>query len=121
MYTGRTRVESTCKKEVKYTAYQNNNGEQDVLGVPNKLGSEIKQEWLDQDKAQDIKFKLLTWFPDIITRPFVAAGTIALLPLVLKNVFHLEKHKKKPETTAQEEKMEPVKTQDVKNSGKAVA
>ena len=108
LYTGRLR--NPKAKEPKYASYQTNNGILDSSRVPDKLGSEIKQEWLDADKSNDIAFKLITWFPDIVTRPIVAAGTIALIPSILKNVFHLEKNKK------QEPPKEPVKAQ-----GKEVA
>ncbi len=96
LYTGRVRTESSGKKETKYTGYQRN--------VEGGLGTEISQKMLDADHANDIKYKLLGWMPDIISRPFVAAGTIAILPVVLKNVFHLEKSKKPAEPQALEQK-----------------
>ena len=86
LYTGRTRVETKGKKETKYMGYQRN--------VKDGLGTEVTQEMLDADHANDIKYKLLGWLPDIISRPFVAASTIALLPIILKDVFHLQKTKK---------------------------
>jgi hypothetical protein len=121
LITGATRVE-TKTGEVKYVSYQTNNltkeeldelqkleneGKLDekaakmaelALRVPSKLGSPINQKMMDAESSNNIKFKLLSWMPDIITRPFVAAGTIALIPLILKGVFHIEKAKK-PETT----------------------
>lgn len=84
IYTGKTRTAE--KGEIKYCSYQRN--------VKDGLGTEINQDMLNKDHANDIKFKLLGWLPDILTRPFVAASTIALIPLVLKEVFHMEKGKK---------------------------
>ena len=54
--------------------------------------------------------KLLTWGPDILTRVPVAAATIALIPLTLKNVFGLEKSKKKKEQAVSLDKQAEVKT-----------
>lgn len=92
LYTGRTRTDK--KGNIKYLAYQNNNGIKEESGVPSKLGSEIQQAWLDADLVNDISNKLLGWMPDILTRPIVASATIALIPMVLKEVFGLEKKKK---------------------------
>ena len=94
LYTGRTRID-TKTKELKYTSYQRNNGIKDNSRVPEKLGSEIQQSWLDADAKNDFHYKLITWMPDILTRPIVAAATIEMLPIILKKVFHLEKSKKK--------------------------
>jgi hypothetical protein len=116
LITGRKRVETKGGKE-KYVVYQTNNLTKEeldaldklkddektkkvmemALRVPDKLGTEITQNLLDADASNNIKFKLLSWIPDIITRPFVAAGTIALIPLILKNLFHIEKAKKPEE------------------------
>ena len=95
VYTGRTRTTTKGVIETKYMGYQRN--------VEDGLGTEVSQTMLDADHANDIKFKLLGWLPDIITRPFVAASTIALLPIVLKEVFHMEKTKKpEPQPQVQE-------------------
>ena len=92
----------------KYVSYQTNNGIIDTTKVPDKLGSPIIQEYLDNDAEMDIATKFLTWLPDIATRVFVAAATIKLIPVILKNVFHLEKKKKKD--------AEPVKQEIVNNN-----
>ena len=87
LYTG-------AKRGDKYIAYQNNVKLEDNTKVPDKLGSPILQEYLDEDKVNTISNKIFGWLPDILTRIPVAAGTIYLIPFVLKNVFHLEKSKK---------------------------
>ena len=84
---------NTKDKVEKYVSYQTNNGIKDKSRVPDKLGSPVEQKYLDADLNNEISDKLLTWLPDIVTRPFVATATIALIPLVLKNIFHLEKVK----------------------------
>ena len=56
--------------------------------------------------------KDLTWLPDLSFRVPIAVGTIALIPWVLKNVFHIEK--KKP--TQQEQVVaQQANSQDVTN------
>ena len=92
LYTGKIRVEKGGVK--KYCSYQNNVEWADKSVVPDKLGTEIDQVMLDAGYVQDVKSKTLGWIPDIISRPIVASSTIALLPMILKNVFGLEKHKK---------------------------
>lgn len=87
LYTGAKRANNT-----KYVAYQSNVGK--FKGVPDKLGTPVDDKMLNADKANEISNKWLSWLPDIATRIPVAAGTIMLIPLVLKNVFHLEKSKK---------------------------
>jgi len=106
LYTGRTRIDTLDKNIIKYTSYQPN-GSKGNGGVPDKLGSEISQEMLNADYVNDIKYKALNWLPDIVTRPLVASSTIALLPLVLKKVFGLEKHKK-PQVEATQNKPQEV-------------
>lgn len=119
LHTGKTRVENagTKKAETKYLSYQDNIESEKQTNVPDKLGSEIKQEWLYADKRNENTQKLLTWLPDIVTRPLVAAGTIEILPIVLKGVFGLEKRKKTPETEqkAVEVKLEPGKGEQEKD------
>lgn len=96
LITGRKRFDTKDKTE-KYCAYQTNDDAENTLRVPEKLGTEIIQDYLNADAANDIKSKLLGWAPDIITRPFMAAATIALIPWIMKNVFHMEKSKKPEE------------------------
>lgn len=96
IYTGVQRTETLGKKEVKYMSYQSNWDFDPTRGVPEKLGSPVEQKALDADKATDIMDKFAIWLPDILTRPFVATTTIALLPVILKNIFHMEKPSKKP-------------------------
>ncbi len=101
IYTGLKRViEKGNKKIEKYVAYQDNVSKKNG-GVPDKLGSPILQKALDADYITDIENKALGWFPDIISRPIVASSTIALLPMILKNVFHMEKPKKEAPAPAQ--------------------
>ncbi len=79
----------------KYASYLDNIENYRLGDVPEELGTVITKDYLSADKLVDTKKKLLTWLPDIVTRPIVAAGTIALIPFVLKNVFGLEKKSKK--------------------------
>ena len=81
--------------EKKYASYLDNIENYKLGDVPDELGTVVTKQYLEADKLVDTKKKLATWFPDIITRPIVAAGTIALIPFVLKNVFGLEKKSKK--------------------------
>lgn len=95
LYTGKKRIETKGDKTTeKYISYQNNVKLEDSTKVPEKLGSAIEQEYLNKDKVNVISNKTFGWLPDILTRIPVAAGTIYLIPFVLKNVFHLEKSKK---------------------------
>ena len=96
LYSGAKRTETMGKKQTKYCSYQTNIKDYDGAKVPEKLGTKITQEMLDADASNTILYKLLIWLPDIVTRPVVAASTIALIPVILKEVFHLEK-KKKPD------------------------
>ena len=89
LYTGRKRTNDT-----KYLSYQSNHGIENVQGVPAKLGTPVDDSMLNADKANQISNKWLGWLPDITTRIPFAAGTILLIPWVLKHVFHLEKSKK---------------------------
>lgn len=95
LYTGRKRIEiKGDKKTEKYIAYQNNVKLEDSTKVPEKLGSAVEQSYLIADKINGISNKTFGWLPDILTRIPVAAGTIYLIPFILKNVFHIEKSKK---------------------------
>jgi len=80
-------------QEWKFVAYQQN-------GVDGKLGSEITNQMVEAEANNAVLMKCLTWLPDLSFRVPVAVGTIALIPWVLKNVFHLEKVK--PNTEKQE-------------------
>ena len=98
LYTGRKRVEvKGDKKTEKYISYQNNVKLEDSTKVPDKIGSEVLQDYLNKDRVNGISNKTFGWLPDILTRIPVAAGTIYLIPFILKNVFHLEKSKKHDE------------------------
>lgn len=73
-------------QEWKFVAHQAN-------GVDGKLGTKITNEMVEADANNVGLIKCLTWLPDITFRVPIAVGTIALIPWVLKNVFHLEKVK----------------------------
>lgn len=68
----------------KFTTYQRN-------GVNGELGTEITPEMIKAERSNVILDKLLTWAPDLFFRIPIAAGTVALIPWVLKNVFGIEK------------------------------
>ena len=78
----------------KYASYLDNIENYRLGDVPDELGTVITKEYLEADKLVETKKKLTTWLPDIITRPLVAAGTIALIPYILKTVFGMEKKSK---------------------------
>lgn len=122
LYTGKKRIELKRNGEAKgekYLSYQLNNGWEDTTKVPDKLGSTITQAMLEAEATNEISNKLLGWFPDIATRIPIATGTIALLPVILKYVFHLEKSKKPAEA---EVKVQENNTKlPEEQSGKAVA
>lgn len=87
VYTGARRVGNNSK----YESYLSNIENYRIGDVPNELGTAVTQEYMDVDKHGETKRKLITWIPDILTRPLVASGTIALIPWVLSNVFHMKK------------------------------
>ncbi|MBE7710984.1 MAG: hypothetical protein E7Z92_02460 [Cyanobacteria bacterium SIG31] len=121
LFLSKVRTESGTGK-TKYTALQSNVEYQTRVGVPEKIGSEIEQASLDADKVSDIQNKWVVWLPDIISRPLVATATIALLPKILKNVFHLEKPKKHQATPAvQQNQLEGENAKLALTSGKEVA
>ena len=98
LYTGKKRIETKGGKTTeKYVSYQNNVKLEDSTKVPEKIGSAVEQEYLQADKINGISNKTFGWLPDILTRIPVAAGTIYLIPFILKNVFHIEKSKKHEE------------------------
>ena len=95
LYTGKKRIETKGGKTTeKYVSYQNNVKLEDSTKVPEKLGSAVEQDYLKADNVNSISNKTFGWLPDILTRIPVAAGTIYLIPFILKNVFHIEKSKK---------------------------
>ena len=79
-------------QEWKFVAYQQN-------GIDGKLGSPITNEMVEAEANNVGLIKCLTWLPDIAFRIPVATGTIALIPWVLKNIFHISKVK--PNETSQ--------------------
>lgn len=90
LITGKTREEVRGKKkEIKDVCYQNN--AIDDLD----LGTEIKKDMVEADWANAIQDKIGGWLPDTVVAYPRAAATIAVLPFILKNVFHLEKSKEK--------------------------
>ncbi len=72
------------EKIEKFVKYQKN-------GVEDKLGTEINTDMLAAANKNEGHIKFLTWLPDLALRVPIAVSTIALIPLVLKHVFHLEK------------------------------
>ena len=122
LYTGAKREGTT--KEEKYCSYQSNTVEKDKdglskEGVPDKLGTPVTQEMLNADAANEISDKWLGWLPDIATRIPIAAGTIMLIPWILKHIFGLEKSKKPAESVTATKEIVPAK-QEI-NTRKAVA
>lgn len=71
----------------KFTTYQKN-------GVDGKLGTAINKDMLAAETRNEAHMKLLTWLPDILFRVPIAATTIALIPVILKTIFKVEKPKK---------------------------
>ena len=92
-------------QEWKFVAHLDN-------GVDGKLGTKITNEMVEADAQNTVLIKCLTWLPDITFRVPIAVGTIALIPWVLKNVFHLEKVKPT-------EALEAKKTTDINKDVKA--
>lgn len=90
LITGKIREEIRGKKkEIKDVCYQNN--AIDDLD----LGTEIKKDMVEADWANAIQDKIGGWLPDTVVAYPRAAATIAVLPFILKNIFHLEKSKDK--------------------------
>ena len=98
----------------KFMSYQKN-------GVNGELGTPIDNDMIEAGHAYEIQDKILTWLPDIITRPFVAAGTIALIPWMLKNVFHIEKSKKPASVQNIEQNSAAVLDKEQKDKNEAVS
>ncbi|MGN1153643.1 MAG: hypothetical protein ACI4S3_06410, partial [Candidatus Gastranaerophilaceae bacterium] len=80
-------------QEWKFVAHQAN-------GKNGALGTKITNEMVEAEANNMGLIKCLTWLPDITFRVPIAVGTIALIPWVLKNVFHLEKVKPKTQDKA---------------------
>ncbi len=85
--TGKIRFDKK-DNENKYVTYQKN-------GVDGKLGTDIDDAMVEAEERNEGHKKLLTWLPDLAFRIPIAATTIALIPVILKRVFHVEKSKKK--------------------------
>ena len=97
-------------KEYKFYSFQDN-------GKDGKLGTKITESMVEADLANEGQMKLIEWLPDLAFRIPIAATTIAMIPYVLKKVFHLEKHKKSEaqvqivqNAAPQPAKQEPAKT-----------
>ena len=88
------------EKIEKFVKYQKN-------GVEDKLGTEINTDMLAAANKNEGHIKFLTWLPDLALRVPIAVSTIALIPLVLKHVFHLEK------SSAKKAKAETDKAKDL--------
>ena len=98
----------------KYSSYQEN-------GINGKLGTEIENDMVIADAANDGLFKTLTWGPDLLFRVPVAALTVALIPWALKNIFHVEKSSAKKaakEKQALEAKSDSDSSKNVNFKGK---
>lgn len=106
-------------KEYKHLAYLPN-------GRDGRLGTPIDNRMVEADACNEGQMKVIEWLPDLAFRIPIASTTIAMIPWVLKHVFHLEKHKKsdvvkepalKPETVKAQIKPEE-KSQQVAFKGK---
>ena len=74
-------------KEYKLLSYLDN-------GANGKIGTPIDNRMVEADLCNEGQMKVIEWLPDLAFRIPIAATTIAMIPWVLKKVFHLEKHKK---------------------------
>lgn len=103
-------------REYKFYSFQDN-------GKDGKLGTKITEAMVDADLANEGQMKLIEWLPDLAFRIPIAATTIAMIPYVLKKVFHLEKHKKsdaKQADAVQKVLPEQVKSEAVKPVAESV-
>ncbi len=90
LITGRVREEVKGKKmEIKDVCYQNNSKD----GV-HDLGTAVERDMIEADWANTLQDKIGGWLPEVITSYPRAVATIAILPFLLKYVFHIEKSKK---------------------------
>ncbi len=99
-------------QEWKFMAHQAN-------GIDGKLGTKITNKMVEADANNTGLIKCLTWLPDITFRIPIAVGTIALIPWVLKNVFHLEKVKPNTEQQNNSVKENAVENVESKECEKA--
>jgi hypothetical protein len=98
----------------KFTTYQKN-------GVDGKLGTEITSPMVEAEARNEGHTKLLTWLPDLAFRIPIAATTIALIPWILKSIFHIEKSKKNKNPEKIAEQQAPKAEEQVKPEAKANA
>ncbi len=84
--TGKKRFDKK-DKEYKFVSYLDN-------GADGKIGTPIDNKMVEADMCNEGQMKVIEWLPDLAFRIPIAATTIAMIPWVLKKVFHLEKHKK---------------------------
>ena len=92
-------------KEYKFYSFLEN-------GVNGKLGTPVDNKMVEADLANEGQMKVIEWLPDLAFRIPIAATTIAMIPWVLKKVFHLEKHKK---TANVQQENQTIKSQTSKN------
>ena len=105
--TGRMREDA--KEGIhKFRTYQRN-------GKNGKLGTEISDDMLRADKENAGLMKSLTWLPDLAFRVPIAMTTVALIPWLLKNLFHIEKNKKPQDVKPQEQQVVPAENKTVSN------
>ena len=103
--TGRMREDA--KEGIhKFRTYQRN-------GKDGKLGTEISDDMLRADKENAGLMKSLTWLPDLAFRVPIAMTTVALIPWLLKNLFHIEKNKPAQNVKPQEQ---PVVENKIENA-----
>ena len=103
----------------KFTTYQKN-------GVNGDLGTEITSPMVEAEARNEGHTKLLTWLPDLAFRIPIAATTIALIPWILRSVFHIEKSKKKnkkaepvlAQNPAEQNQLKSDKTKEINFKGK---
>ena len=103
--TGKKRLDEK-DNEYKFTTYQKNGDEK------GSLGTEIDNEMVLAEARNEGHQKLLTWLPDLVFRVPIAATTIALIPVVLKKVFGVEKSKKKAPEPVQPQYMPEAQIMD---------
>ena len=77
----------------KFITYQRN-GKEIENSIYNELGTAITDAMLKAENDSAGLIKSLTWLPDLIFRVPIAMTTVALIPWILKTVFHIEKQKK---------------------------
>ena len=97
--SGKKRLDERENK-YKFATYQKN-------GVDDMLGTEITSDMVKAEATNEGLFKLITWLPDLAFRVPIAAGTIAMIPWILKHGFHLEKSSAKKANEVQKEAQAP--------------